>query len=289
MRFKGDLILLFVALIWGFAFAAQRSAANTIGIWWFNGARFLLAGIFLMPFLLYRKPNFPKKELSLIVLTSAVLTLASSLQQAGLKYTSAANAGFITSMYVVLVPILSVVLFRRIIPISVWLSAILAVIGALFLSTGLQNFTIAIGDLLEFIGAILWALHIILIDKVIQKKVDILLFAVMQYSIVAFIQLGIGFTFEVISIDSLMKAGIAIAYTGIVSAGIGYTLQIYGQKFAPPADAAIILSMESVFAALGGFIILREALLPIQILGCVLIFAAVIWSQKSKITDPQQV
>ena len=287
MRIKADLILIFVAMIWGFAFAAQRSAASTIGIWWFNGIRFFLAAIFLLPFLINRKIIFPRKDIGLILLTSIVLACASGLQQAGLRYTTAANAGFITSLYVVLVPIISFVLIHKILDASIWFSAVFAVIGTFLLSTGLEQLSFAKGDWLEFFGAILWAIHLLLVDRVINRKVDVINFAILQYSIVALIQMSLGLIYEPISLHSLSSAWIAIGYTGIISVGVGYTLQAYAQRFAPPGDTAILLSMESVFAAVGGFLILGEVLSPIQIVGCLIILAAVIWSQKSRIINPE--
>lgn len=287
MRIKADLVLVFVALIWGLAFAAQRSAASSIGIWWFNGTRFLLAAVFLTPILFRQKFSLPGKHFTLILLTSAVLACASALQQAGLRYTSAANAGFITSLYVVLVPILSLLLFRKTVQVSVWTSAGLAVIGAFFLSTALENFTFAVGDLLEFAGAILWALHLILVDRVVRKNINVIHFVIVQYFLVTLIQYSMGLAFEPFSLDDISNAWIAIAYTGIVSVGLGYTLQAFAQRLAPPGDAAIILSMESVFAAFGGYVILGEVLLPIQIVGCGLIFLAVIGSQVTRIVNPE--
>jgi len=287
MRIKADLILLFVSLIWGLAFAAQRSAASNIGVWWFNGIRFLLAGLFLLLFLIRSKFYYPSKELRLIVATSVVLALASSLQQAGLRYTTAANAGFITSLYVVLVPIISFVFMRQVMDISIWYSASLAVLGAFLLSTGMDRFTFAKGDILEFVGAILWAVHLLLVDRVIKHKVNVISFAILQYFIVAGIQIVMGAVFEPISITDLKISWVALAYSGIVSVGVGYTLQAYAQRFAPPGDTAILLSMESVFAAVGGYLILGEVLSPIQVVGCLTIFVAVIWSQKTKITHPE--
>jgi drug/metabolite transporter (DMT)-like permease len=283
MRLRADLLLVLVALIWGLAFAAQRSAASSIGVWWFNGARFFLAALFLSPLLLRARPVLSRNELGIILAASIVLACASGLQQAGLRYTTAANAGFITSMYVVMVPLLSLLLFRQSMQITVWLSAGLAMAGAFLLSAGVENFSFAKGDLLEFGGAILWALHLILVDRIVRRNINILQFVVIQYCIVSVIQFSLGFLFEPFSVTSLVNAWVAIAYTGIVSVGLGYTLQAFAQRIAPPGDAAIILSMESVFAALGGFLILGEILSPVQLIGCMLILLAVIWSQMTRI------
>jgi drug/metabolite transporter (DMT)-like permease len=277
-RIQADLLLLFVALIWGMAFAAQRSAAPLVGVWWFNAVRFLLAGIMLAPLLLRKQTKLTRANLSLVILTGLVLAGASGLQQAGLQFTTAANAGFITSLYVVLVPILGLLIFRRKTRLTAWLAAIIAMIGAGLLSIGGQGFQLMVGDLLEFFGAILWAFHVILIDKVV-KKVDVFVFATIQYFIAGFIQMILGIFFEPGSLPLLREVWWAIAYTGIVSVGIGYTLQAVAQKHAPPVDAAILLSMEAVFAALGGYLFLKEALQPLQIVGCAMIFFAVILAQ----------
>lgn len=290
MRLKADFILVFVAMIWGLAFAAQRSAATGIGIWWFNGIRFFLAVLFLLPFLLRKNIFYPQRtDIGLIVLTSIVLACASGLQQAGLRYTTAANAGFITSLYVVFVPILSFVFVRQKMDSTIWISATLAVLGAFLLSTGLKQLVLTKGDILEFLGAVLWAVHLILVDKITKRRINIVFFAVLQYSIVAFIQINLGIGSEPITLQALRNSWIAISYSGIISVGVGYTLQAYAQRFAPPGDTAILLSMESVFAALGGFFILGEVLTPIQLVGCLVIFIAVVWSQKSRITHPELV
>jgi drug/metabolite transporter (DMT)-like permease len=277
-RFQADVILIFVAMVWGMAFAAQRFAAPLAGIWWFNGSRFLLAGLALLPWALRKRLPMKWGQFGLVILTSLVLAGASGLQQAGLQLTTAANAGFITSLYVILVPLLNLMIFGRKTKRSVWLAASIAVIGALLLSLGGGGIRFMLGDLLEFLGAVLWASHLILIDRVV-KEVDVVLFAVIQYMIAGVIQTALGAMFEPGNFALLAHVWWAVAYTGIVSVGIGYTLQALAQKAAPPADAAIILSMESVFAALGGYIFLGESLQPLQTLGCIIIFSAVLITQ----------
>ena len=172
---------------------------------------------------------------------------------------------------------------------SIWLSAILAVMGAFLLSVGMNRFSFATGDLFELAGSVFWAIHILLVDKVIRNKVDVILFAGLQYFIVACIQILLGVGFETINFEALQKTWLAILYSGVISVGVGYTLQAYAQRYAPPGDTAIILSMESVFAALGGFLFLGEILTPVQVLGCTLILIGVLWSQKSRIANPEPV
>jgi drug/metabolite transporter (DMT)-like permease len=204
------------------------------------------------------------------------LFLGSAFQQAGLVYTTAGNAGFITSLYVVLVPIL---LF------SFWgdkfhwvaiLAMGLAVGGAFLLSTG-GRFELRKGDMLVLAGALFWSFHVIILGKY-ASRFDALSFSVGQLAVCGAISLAIGlFRESVIQINSALF--LAIAYTAIFSIGLCYTLQIWGQKFTPPADAALILSLESVFAVLAGWLLLDEKLNGIQLLGCGLIFLAVLLSQ----------
>jgi drug/metabolite transporter (DMT)-like permease len=278
MRWKADLTLLFVAIIWGLAFGAQRAAANIAGVWWFNGARFLLAGLVLLPFAFQHKASLTNRNWPLIIVTSLVLTGASALQQAGLRWTSAANAGFITSLYVVLVPLVAWLVFHRKTDRIIWVAAILALIGAVLLSTAGKTFRLAPGDGLELAGALLWAFHLILVGQVV-KQMDVLPFVVIQYFIAGLLQSLLGVVFE---LDYLPMVGIvwwAVAYTGIVSVAVGYTLQARAQRIAPPPDAALILSTESVFAAIAGFVMIGETLVPVQILGCSLILIAVLTAQ----------
>jgi drug/metabolite transporter (DMT)-like permease len=277
-RIQADFILILVALIWGFAFPAQRFAAPIVGIWWFNGMRFLLAAITLLPLLIKRKRTSAIKNSGMVILTSLVLASASGLQQAGLQFTSAANAGFITTLYVVLVPILGLVFFRQKTRPIAWVAALLAAIGAMLLSLGGNGIHFMRGDILEFLGAVLWGFYFILIDRVV-KKVDVVVLAVIQYFIVGVIQIPIGLLVEPFSLSLLHEVWWALAYTGIVSVAIGYTLQATAQRSAPPVDVAIILSLESVFAALGGYFLLGEILGPLQIVGSVIIFVSVIMVQ----------
>jgi drug/metabolite transporter (DMT)-like permease len=277
-RVQADFILILVALIWGLAFPAQRFAAPIVGIWWFNGMRFFLAAIALLPLLMKNQGKIEIKNTGLIIITSLVLAGASGLQQAGLQFTTAANAGFITTLYVVLVPILGFVFFRQKTRPIAWVAALLAVAGAMLLSLGGNGIQFMMGDILEFLGAVLWGFYFILIDRVV-KKVDVLVLAVIQYLIVAVIQIPIGLLIEPISLSLLLDVWWALAYTGIVSVAVGYTLQAAAQMSAPPVDVAIILSLESVFAALGGFFLLGEILGPLQIVGSVIVFISVIMVQ----------
>lgn len=282
MRLKSDLILLLVALIWGSAFAAQRVAAEHLGPFLFNGSRFLVGGLVLLPLVKFR-PRIERRLFPWVVLAGSVLFLASFLQQAGMQYTTAGNAGFITGLYVVLVPMLMVFFLRQKISWITWASALLATIGTLLLSTGGGGLTLNPGDVLELIGAFAWAVHVLLVGW-LARRVDVTSFVIGQNLISALLNLIFAGFMDLSTLPGLLPAGWAVLYTGIFSVGIGYFLQGTGQKHAPPTDAALILSLESVFAAIFGFLFLSERLLPVQLLGCAMIMAAIVWVQLRPVT-----
>lgn len=205
-----------------------------------------------------------------------VLFIASSLQQIGLSYTSAGKAGFITGLYIVIVPILGLFLKHRISKLT-WMSVILAAVGLYFLSVT-SSFTMAKGDVFEIIGAFFWAVHILLIDN-FTKKADPLKLSFIQFAACSVLSLAVALITENITASGLINAAIPILYGGICSVGIAYTLQAVAQKNAKPSHAAIILSMESVFASIGGLLILHENLGARGYLGCALMLAGVLLSQ----------
>jgi drug/metabolite transporter (DMT)-like permease len=204
------------------------------------------------------------------------LFAGSALQQAGMVYTTAGNAGFITALYVVLVP-LALFFFWREKP--HWLSILavgLAGVGAFLLSTG-GRFEVRAGDVLELIGALFWTFHVIILGK-FASRFESMSFSVGQLIVCGLLNLGFGLVFETPMPFNWSLVG-AVVYTALFSLGLCYTLQIWAQRHTPPADAALILSLESVFAVLSGWLMLNERLAAIQIFGCVLIFAAVLLSQ----------
>lgn len=271
-RLKADLALLAVAAIWGSAFVAQRLVAVEIGVYWFNGLRFLIAGLALAPLAASRlltgpvMPGLNRKSLPGVILVGLLLVGGAAFQQAGLQYTTAGNAGFITGLYVVIIPLFLALFWRQRLRWITWLGALLATIGLFLLSTGGQ-FRLNRGDALELAGAVFWALHVIFTARLVQR-LDVLHFAVGQYLVCGLVSLSIGLIFETQTPPRLAGVGWAIAYTSLISVGLGYTLQAVGQRVAPPADAAILLSLEAVFAALAGWIILNERLSWLQLLGC---------------------
>ncbi len=282
-RLQADLALLAVAAIWGSAFVVQRLAAVEVGIYLFNGLRFLLAALVLAPLAASRVLTGPKmaglsrRSLPGVILVGLLLAVAASLQQAGLQYTTAGNAGFITGLYVVLIPIFLALFWRQRLRRTIWLAALLAVIGLFLLSTS-GEMRLNRGDVLELAGAVLWALHVIFTGRLVQQ-LDVLHFAVGQYLVCGLVSLALGLALEAQALPALVEYSWAIAYAGLVSVGLGYTLQAVGQRIAPPADAAIILSLEAVFAALAGWIFLGEILTPLQLLGCGIMLAGMLLAQ----------
>ncbi|NJD59346.1 MAG: EamA family transporter [Anaerolineales bacterium] len=292
-RFRADLVLLLVALIWGSAFAVQRVAAQYFDVFTFNGLRFLLGGLVLIPFsglnpLRYAKksrqynrnqkstPIIPldRKSFAFMLLGGILLFGAAGLQQAGLETTTAGNAGFITTLYVVLVPILLVIFWKEKIDRLAWLGAFIAIIGSLLLSTG-GTLRLALGDALVMAGSVLWALHLILVSRAVHHM-DLLTFAAGQYIIAGTINLLVNSNVPAFELGS---GWWTIFYIGLLSTAVGYTLQGLGQKYSPPTDATILLSMEAVFAASFGAIFLGESMQPVQLVGCGLILGAVILTQ----------
>jgi drug/metabolite transporter (DMT)-like permease len=282
MRLKADLTLLLVSIIWGSAFVAQRVAGQMGSVYLFNGARYLLAALVVLPFVLKSRRTespaaaIPGDQYKWMVVAGFFLFLGSALQQAGLVYTTAGNAGFITSLYVVLVPIVLFLFWREKFHRLAIVAVLLAVAGAFLLSTG-GRFEVQKGDALELLGALFWTFHVIVLGKY-ASKYESMSFSIGQLLVCGLMNLGIG-----LFVEPMMSFNVpllfAITYTAVFSLGLCYTLQIWAQRHTPPADAALILSLESVFAVLSGWFLLNETLTSIQILGCVLIFSAVLLSQ----------
>ena len=285
MRFKADLTLFFISIIWGSAFVAQRLAGQVGSVYIFNGVRYLLAGLVVLPFA-WRSlranrvegvPDLPRAQYKWMFIAGFLLFIGSALQQAGMLYTTAGNAGFITSLYVVLIPILLFFLFGEK---PHWLfivAIVLAMAGAFLLSTGGKFEGIHTGDLLEIIGALFWAFHVVVLGKY-AHHFESMTFSVGQLLVCGLVNLGIGLVIEPLPVFDTNFL-FAIGYTAFLSLGLCYTLQIWAQKHTPPADAALLLSLESVFAVISGWLLLDERLAVVQIIGCVMIFGAVLLSQ----------
>jgi drug/metabolite transporter (DMT)-like permease len=273
------------AAIWGFAFVAQRVGMQYVGAFTFNGVRFALGSISLIPLIIYFRRKKAAEQTEETASTSAlipgliagsILFIGASLQQIGLVYTTAGKAAFITGLYIVIVPMLGIFLKQRI-GMNTWLGVVLAVVGLYFLSVN-EDFSIAKGDFLEIIGAFFWACHILVIDY-FTKKVDALELSFVQFAACSILSMVTALIFEDIVISGLSQALVPILYGGLFSVGIAYTLQVVAQKHAKPSHAAIILSMETVFAAIGGALLLSENLGGRGYFGCALMFAGMLLTQ----------
>jgi len=287
--FKGNLLLLLTAAIWGFAFVAQRVGMEYVGPFTFNGVRFALGAVSLVPLILYYNKGSQntgnsdqqlKSAVGAGLLAGLVLFLGASLQQIGLVYTTAGKAAFITCLYIVIVPMLGFFL-KQYISRSTWCGCIMAIMG-LYLLCVKESFFISYGEVLELIGALFWSIHILVIDR-FSRKVDVLKLSFVQFITCSVLSLVTALCIETISIETLEQALVPILYGGICSVGIAYTLQVVGQKYAQPSHAAIILSMETVFAAIGGWIILNEKLGAQELLGCAIMLVGMLLSQLQNI------
>lgn len=258
-----------------------------IGPFLFNGFRFALGCLVLLPLVLKKglRPIHPaKKSVSLGIKTTIsagalagfVLFSGASFQQVGLVYTTAGNAGFITGLYVVIVPLLAL-FWRTQTSFGTWVGASLAAAG-LYLLSVTEHLTISFGDLLEIIGAFFWAGHVLIIGG-LSSKIDSLQLAFFQYAICAILSLITAFFFETFTLYGLSRAAVPILYGGVLSVGVGYTLQVVGQRNAHPAHAAVFLSLEAVFAAVGGRIVLGEILTVREAFGCGLMLSGMLFSQ----------
>ena len=284
-KLKSNILLLMTAMIWGFAFVAQRVGAEHVGAMTFNGVRFALGALSLSPIVLITLHKTPMdktcKKMTLLasIAGGTALFVASLLQQWGVELTqSAGKAGFITSLYTVLVPVIGFLFLRRKTGVFVWLGAFLAV-GGLYLLSMTGNEKAGIGDLVLIIGAIVWALHILIIDYFNEKQINAVAFAMGQFAVCAVYNLVGAAIFEDIAIAGITAAAVPILYGGLMSVGVAYTLQIFGQRGADPTAASVILSTESMFSAIGGILILGETMTVGGAIGCVLIFGGVVLAQ----------
>jgi drug/metabolite transporter (DMT)-like permease len=276
MRLKADFLLLFVSILWGSAFAVLRLAAGHHTIFLLNGARFFLGGLLLLPWLKW-KSAFRRSNLLYILLAGLALYAGGSLQQAGLASTTAGNGGFITALSVVIVPFYLWAGWRERPSLVTGLGVVLALAGAFLLSTG-GSFRVGRGDVLVFLGAFLWALHIVVVGKGL-RFIEPLPFAFGQFILCGLLNLATGAMFERPIPADLLQVLPAVLYTAVLSIAVGFTLQVVAQKHTPPSDAVLIMSMEAVFAALFGWAYLGERLQPVQLVGCALILAAVVLVQ----------
>lgn len=277
------LLLVLTAIIWGAAFVAQSVGMDNVGPYTFNCLRFFLGVIVLVPVILIKdgktttscKWNNPKL-IKASVVCGIFLFLASSTQQIGIMYTSVGKSGFITAFYIVLVPIFSIFLKKK--PsILIWISVILGIIGLYFLCIKDESFSISKGDPYLFACAILFSCQILAIDM-LAPEVDSLKLSCLEFLVAGILGL-VPMFIEGPTLSGIMGASVPLMYAGFLSCGVAYTLQVVTQKHVKPAVASLVMSLESVFSVLFGFIILKQVLSLREILGCAIMFAAVILSQ----------
>ena len=277
-------MLFLTAFIWGTAFVAQSVGMDYLGPFTFNGVRSLIGGIALLPciWILQKvngKPEGTGSRKDLIIggiLCGILLFAASSLQQIGIQYTTAGKAGFITAFYIVIVPALGIFLHKKI-GWKIWMAVVLAIVGLYFLCIT-ESFSIDRGDILVFLCALVFAVHILVIDY-FAPKVDGVKMSCMQFFICGILSIPFMFTIEKPTFTAVTDAWMPILYAGVLSCGVAYTLQILGQKNVNPAVASLILSLESCFSVLAGWIVLGERLSVRESVGCVCMFAAIILAQ----------
>lgn len=284
---KADSLLLLTAAIWGFAFVAQRAGMEFIGPYLFNGIRFALGSLSLIPLVLMgvgngrgngEQPPLANRKTMVIGsgLAGLILFAGASFQQVGIVYTTAGKAGFITGLYVILVPIVGLRWGHKA-SAGTWLGAIMATVGLYLLSVTSQ-LTIEKGDFLVLLSAFMWAAHVLWISW-LSPRMNPVLLASVQFAICSAASLLTAFFIEPISLDAIRMAALPILYGGLFSVGIAYTLQVVAQRDAHPAHASIILSMEGAFAVLGGWLLLSEIMGPRELVGCGLMLAGMIASQ----------
>lgn len=282
---RANLLLLLTAMIWGAAFVAQRVGMDHMGPLTFNGVRFALGAAALLPLISWldkRRTAAPPPFSTLLkggFLMGLALFLGAWLQQFGLCYTTAGKAGFITGLYVVFVPLIGIFLGHRY-GTGTWAGAGLAIAGMYLLSVT-ESFTMDKGDALVLLSAVFWGVHVLLVGRLTQgiTTVDAVRLAAIQFATCSAISLAGAAATEDITLAGLRDGLIPILYGGLMSVGVAYTLQVVAQRDARPAPAAIILSLEAVFAALTGWLMLGETLTIQAFIGCALMLVGMIWSQ----------
>ena len=282
-----SLLLLLTAAIWGFAFVAQSVGMDYVQPFTFTAARSLIGGIVLLPFIFIRaqkagrtseeKSASWKQALPGGIICGVLLCIASNLQQIGIQYTTVGKSGFITAMYIVLVPVLGI-FFHKKTGIRVWISVALAVCGLYLLCMTGGSFRLQRGDLYTLCCALMFSLQILAVDH-FAPLADNVMLACIEFFTCGICSILPAFLLEHPQMHLLLAAWLPILYAGVCSNGIAYTLQFFAQRGLPPAAASILMSMESVFSLLAGFLILHERLSSRELIGCVLMFSAIILVQ----------
>ena len=288
---RANLLLVLTAALWGAAFVAQSTAMDKIGPFTFNGIRMFIGSLVLVPLILVlnkldkRKPGYKPmtKADHKVLLTGGVLCgialfFASTFQNYGVMYTTAGKAGFITTIYVVLVPILALVFMRKKSHWLTWVYAAIAVVGFYLLALGGGFGNINKGDMLVLVCAVLFAVHILIVDQYSPRTNGVALSCI-QFFVCSVLSLIAAVIMEDISLTAIIDAAVPILYAGVCSCGIAYTLQVVAQKDTDPTVAALLMSLESVFSVLFGWLLLHEQLTGSEYAGCAVVFLAVVLSQ----------
>lgn len=287
MKTKNAFMLVLTAFIWGTAFVAQSMGMDYLGPFTFNGVRSLIGGAALLPCIAFLKLLNGKNTAAFIngnrkdlliggIACGLLLFAATSLQQIGIQYTTAGKAGFITAFYIVIVPVLGIFLRKRI-GWKVWIAVVIALFGLYFLCIT-EHFTVGKGDILIFVCALIFSLHILVIDR-FSPKVDGVKMSCIQFFVCGIASMPFMFVLETPRLGAMIEGWMPLMYAGVLSCGVAYTLQIIGQKNVNPAVASLILSLESCFSVLAGWIVLGERLSRREFAGCVLMFVAIILAQ----------
>ena len=289
-KMQSNILLLLTAIIWGSAFVAQKSGMDYVEPFTFNGIRTFIGGLVLIPVIFFMEKKNPPEEISreektkknkelLIggICCGLALFAASSLQQFGVSYTTAVKAGFITTLYVVFVPIISVLLRKKVRPIM-WLCVAMGAVGLYLLCMTDASFRLTFGDTLVLLCAVAFAVHILTVDH-FSPKMDGIKLSCIQFLTVGIVSMVCMFIFEHPDIHAILDCAVPILYAGMLSCGLGYTFQVVAQKHAEPTVASLLMSLESVFAVVFGALLLHETMSMRELSGCLIIFIAVIISQ----------
>lgn len=281
-RIQANLLLTLAAMIWGSSFVVQQIGTGQLGTITFTGSRFLVGAVLVLPFAFRQMRRVGRQERGFrpsdwlgIFLTGCVLLTAAVLQQHGILRTSVTNSGFLTALYVPLVPVLGLIFLRRKVHFAIWPASITCFIGTYILS-GAHSVELAAGDLWVISSTIFWATHVMLVGIMASRTGAPLVVAAGQFLVCGLGGLVLGFFVEGPTLQQIIGAVWGILYVGIFSVGMAFTLQVVGQRYTPAADAAIILSSETIFAALGGMIFLGERLSMLQLSGGVLILVSIL-------------
>lgn len=276
-----NLLLLLTAIIWGSGFIPQKIGSDTLTSFTFNGIRYFLAALMVLAIARFKLPA-GKTARRLTILAGVFLFIAANLQQIGIKHTSVANAGFITTIYVALVPFLSFLIFRQKIKKSAYLAAGVAFVGLYLLSTSGKSLDqISIGDVIVFIGSIFWAIHILIVSKA-TRRTDPIQFSAGQFLVCAILNLICWLVIDGAPVQAIPGALPILLYSGLIVIGTGFTLQAVAQKHTDGSQAALILGLEAVFASIFGVVFFKETFTWIQIFGAGLIFLSVVISVKGE-------